>query len=256
MISLGRALLLAGALLLAARPALADPADSRQMICQTISDAALANGLPVGFLARLLWTESGFRSAATSPAGAEGVAQFMPETAARRGLADPRDPLQSVHQAARLLGELGRQFGNLGLAAAAYNAGSARVAKWLQGVSTLPVETRFYVLAITGRSPEDWAAMRGGLYTEVNYPLPGLDCLNVATAAARHGMRAAPSPSERIWQARLDTHLEAAIVLLGGLSRSEVAPAPPVLGRGQHDALESLCGAIRAKGAVCQVFGR
>ena len=142
----------------------------------------------------------------------------------------------------------------LGLAAAAYNAGSARVAKWLQGVSTLPVETRFYVLAITGRSPEDWAAMRGGLYAEVSYPLPGLDCLNATTAAARHGIGAAPS--ERVWQARLDTHLEAAIVLLGGLSRSEMAPALPALGRGQHDALESLCGAIRAKGAVCQVFGR
>jgi hypothetical protein len=250
----GSAVILAGALILAAvRAALADPAENRQVICQTISDAALANGLPVGFLARLLWTESGFRSTATSPAGAEGVAQFMPETAARRGLADPRDPLQSIQQAARLLIELGRQFGNLGLAAAAYNAGSARVAKWLQGASALPVETRFYVLAITGRSPEDWAAMRGGLYAEVNYPLPGLDCLNVTTAAARRGIRAVPSPSERIWQARMD-HLANAIALLGG--RSEMAPAPRILGRVQHDALESLCGAIRAKGAVCQVFGR
>src|SRR6185437_11877968 len=61
------ATLAAVALLAASQPA---AADDRQMICQAISDAAAANGLPVGFLARLLWTESGFRSEATSPAGA------------------------------------------------------------------------------------------------------------------------------------------------------------------------------------------
>jgi hypothetical protein len=249
-IRLARLILFAGALALT-HPA---AAEDRQLICQTITDAATANGLPVGFLARLLWTESGFRSAATSPAGAEGIAQFMPQTALQRGLVDPRDPIQAIRQAAELLLELDRQFGNLGLAAAAYNAGAARVAKWLQGLSALPIETRLYVLAITGRPPEDWAAPRGGLYAEaVSYPLPGLDCLNAA-APARRGLEvAAPAP---FFRARLDAHLTNAVALLDALSRSET-PAPKTRGIGKPTAAaDSLCAAIRVEGAVCEVFGR
>src|SRR5205814_6611619 len=69
-----------------------------------------------------------FRSAgAVSPKGAEGIAQFMPGTAAERGLANPFDPEQAIPHAARFLAELKRRFGNLGMAAAAYNAGPARV---------------------------------------------------------------------------------------------------------------------------------
>ena len=232
-------------------------ADDRQQICQTISGAAVANGLPFGFLARLLWTESGFRSEVTSPAGAEGVAQFMPQTAAERGLLDPRDPSQAIQHAARLLLELDRRFGNLGLAAAAYNAGSTRVVKWLQGLAALPIETRLYVLAITGRSPEDWAALRTSLDAEtVSYPLPGLDCLN-ATSPARHGgagilQAAAPPP---VFQARLDNHLATAIALFGALSRSE-NPAPKPLWLGKRNAADSLCAVFRAEGASCRVFGR
>jgi hypothetical protein len=263
MIRLARNILFIGALAVAAaRPAAADPADSRQLICQTIDAAAAANGLPVGFLARLLWTESGFRSGATSPAGAAGVAQFMPQTAAAYGLADPRDPLQAIRHAASLLVELDRQFGNLGLAAAAYNAGAARVAKWLQGLSGLPIETRLYVLAITGRPPEDWAAARGNLYATANYPLPGLDCLNATAGPARSGLKS--EPRERVWETRLDSHLSAAVALFGAVARSETATqtqtqSDPILTQlwaERHAAAAgSLCAILRSKGARC-VFGR
>lgn len=253
----------------AASPRAADTATERQTICQTIGDAAAANGLPFGFLARLLWTESGFRSTATSPAGAAGVAQFMPQTAAERGLLDPRDPLQAIEHAARLLLELDRRFGNLGLAAAAYNAGSARVTKWLRGLSALPIETRLYVVAITGRSPEDWAALRGSFYAEASYPLPGLDCLNANSAMAR---RAAPAEAPvRVYQARLDSGLATAAALFSALSRGETAthrealvhgislsrnePAKP-LWLGRRHAADSLCAMFRAEGASCLVDGR
>lgn len=240
--------------LAAMRPAMAD---NRQMICQTISDAAAANGLPFGFLARLLWTESGFRSEVTSPAGAEGVAQFMPRTAAERGLLDPRDPLQAIQHAARLLLDLDRQFGNLGLAAAAYNAGSARVIKWLQGVSALPIETRLYVLAITGRPPEDWAGLRNNFSAAtVSYPLPGLDCLNATSPGRRSlGPETAAAVSLPVFQARLDNHLATAIALFGALSRSG-NPAPTPLWGGKRSAADSLCAAFRTEGATCRVFGR
>jgi hypothetical protein len=92
----------------------------------------------------------------TLGAGAQGIAQFMPKTADERGLADPFDPQAAIPKAAELLADLGRRFGNLGLAAAAYNAGPARVANWLGGHGSLPYETRSYVLSITEHPVEDW----------------------------------------------------------------------------------------------------
>jgi soluble lytic murein transglycosylase-like protein len=65
----------------------------------------------------------------------------MPATARWRGLADPFDPLEAIAQSAKLLRDLRREFGNLGLAAAAYNAGPGRVRDWLAGRRGLPRET-------------------------------------------------------------------------------------------------------------------
>jgi len=95
----------------------------RQLICHMVDQAASTNRLPASFLTRILWQESRFRTDVTSPAGAEGVAQFMPRTAAERGLANPYDPAPAIAHAARLLAEHAQHFGSLGLAAAAYNAG-------------------------------------------------------------------------------------------------------------------------------------
>ena len=78
----------------------------------------------------------------------------MPATAKRRGLADPFDPVQAIPASAKFLAELRAQFGSLGLAAAAYNAGEDRVSKWLAGRRGLPAETRDYVFSITGKSAE------------------------------------------------------------------------------------------------------
>ena len=127
-----------------------------QALCRLIDGSAKAQGLPVPFLTRLIWRESSFRVSVVSPVGAQGVAQFMPGTAQERGLLDPFDPEQAIPHAAHLLADLKRRFGNLGLAAAAYNGGPARVTNWLAGSGGLPAETRAYVLAVTGRSVEEW----------------------------------------------------------------------------------------------------
>ena len=129
-----------------------------QALCRLIEQAAQAREIPQEFLTKLIWRESSFRTRAISPAGAQGIAQFMPGTAQERGLTDPFDPEQAIPKAAEFLSDLLSRFGNLGLAAAAYNGGPGRVASWLAGRGELPSETRNYVIAITGRSAEDWAS--------------------------------------------------------------------------------------------------
>ncbi|MGH1587822.1 lytic transglycosylase domain-containing protein [Methylobacterium phyllosphaerae] len=145
----------------------------KQRLRQFIEHTANSNGLPVDFFLRLLQQESGLNHRAVSRAGAQGVAQFMPATAAERGLVDPFDPFEAIPKAAEFLREQRAAFGSLGLAAAAYNAGPQRVRNWLAGRSLLPQETRAYVAKITGRSAEDWR--QGG------------DMLTIAEPAARNG---------------------------------------------------------------------
>lgn len=136
--------------------------DTAQTMCLMLESAARSHGLPLEFFARLIWRESRFRSEAVGPRTrsgdrAQGIAQFMPGTAAERALLDPFDPVQALPKSAEFLQQLRNRFGNLGLAAAAYNAGPRRVQDWLNGSGGMPQETRDYVLAITGRSIEEWA---------------------------------------------------------------------------------------------------
>ena len=131
---------------------------AERRLCGLIEAAAGESGIPVEFFTRLLWKESSFRSDAVSPKGAQGIAQFMPGTAAERGLADPFDTKAAIPASAQFLAELQDQFGNLGLAAAAYNAGAERVAAWLAGDAILPLETQNYVFGITGRTAETWSS--------------------------------------------------------------------------------------------------
>jgi hypothetical protein len=145
-------------------------------MCHDIDEAARDNLLPVGVLARLLWTESRFRADAVSPVGALGVAQFMPTTAEERGLTNPFAPDQAIRHAAKLLADLDLQFGNIGLAVAAYNAGPGRVAKWLAGDQTLPRQTEQYVPTITGHTADEWAAaVRGRPITVPAASQPGIN---------------------------------------------------------------------------------
>jgi len=127
-------------------------------ICRNIESAASENALPVKFFTRLIYQESNFDPNAISWAGAEGIAQFMPATAASRGLGNPFDVLRALHESASYLRELRNTFGNLGLAAAAYNAGPWRVSRWLAHKAALPEETEDYVQIITGHSVAEWAA--------------------------------------------------------------------------------------------------
>jgi hypothetical protein len=131
---------------------------THQEVCDTLAQAAVKNDLPVPFFISLLFQESRFQPGVVSSAGAQGVAQFMPATAASMGLENPFDPLQAIPASARLLRELIGQFGNLGLAAAAYNAGPKRIQDWLQKKGKLPEETQGYVKTITGHAAENWTA--------------------------------------------------------------------------------------------------
>jgi hypothetical protein len=131
-------------------------------VCETLAEAAEAHRLPLPFFIRLIWQESRFDPGAISPMGAQGMAQFMPATAAAMGLRNPFNPLEALHSSARLLRELIGQFGNLGLAAAAYNAGPKRIVDWLEKRGTLPEETRNYVMSITGHAAERWRFTKPG----------------------------------------------------------------------------------------------
>jgi hypothetical protein len=125
-------------------------------VCRIIAREAHRRNLPADFLARLIWRESLFEPDAISPKGAQGIAQFMPGTARERGLADPFVPHEALQASAHLLSDLRDRFGNVGLAAAAYNAGPGAVTKWQTGNYELPFETQDYVVFITGRPAGDW----------------------------------------------------------------------------------------------------
>jgi hypothetical protein len=154
------------------RPSHAEAGDESVVdsICGIIDSSARAQGLPVAFLTRLIWQESNFQANAVSPAGASGIAQFMPGTASARGLANPFDPEAAIPKAAALLAELKNQFGNLGLAAAAYNAGPGRVAQFVAGKADLPGETQDYVSIITRPSAEEWRTDGAKLTDDVVFP--------------------------------------------------------------------------------------
>jgi hypothetical protein len=132
------------------------PTNLVDVTCQTLGSAALVNDLPLEFFTRLIWQESRFDARAVSRAGAQGIAQFMPGTAAWVGLANPFDAAAAITKSATLLRDLKQKFGNLGLAAAAYNAGPKRVADWLARRRSLPQETQAYIRIVTGHTANEW----------------------------------------------------------------------------------------------------
>ncbi|MDB5615662.1 MAG: Transglycosylase protein [Devosia sp.] len=141
----------------------------RADVCAAIAAYSSYWNLPAGYFARLIWQESRFDPAALSPAGAQGVAQFMPLTGRLRGLIDPFDPAEALARSAEYLHFLEQKFGNLGLAAAAYNGGEGRISRYVaNGGGALPAETRNYVLIITGHPVDQWLA---GVVDEVDFTL-------------------------------------------------------------------------------------
>ena len=192
------------------KPAETD-SNTREAICLMIESAAKANNLPLEFFARVIWQESRFQSDAVGPVTrggtrAQGIAQFMPGTASERRLLDPFDPVQALPKSAEFLRELRDQFGNLGLAAAAYNAGPNRVHAWLAGTGNMPPETRNYVTAITGSTVEEWAAAGRG--TKMPPSSPMTSCRELMALLKR-----APNP----FVARLEQNVQAAATKAWGV---------------------------------------
>ncbi len=258
-----------------------------EAICLMIESAARANGLPLEFFARLIWQESRFQADAVGPmtrygARAQGIAQFMPGTASDRGLLDPLNPVQALPKSAEFLAELRSQFGNLGLAAAAYNAGPRRVQEWLAGTGAMPAETRHYVLVITGSSIDDWAkAGRGGKMPESAPPTTCRDLMAL--------LKRAPNPfiarlkesvklsAAKVWgvqlaagfdrnkalamYARAVTHLSAVIggrdpSILSSVQRSRGNHAfyQVRIGADTRGEADDLCNRIRKAGGACFVL--
>jgi nitroreductase len=113
-----------------------------------LARAAQRWNISAALLGAQLYAESNFNPFARSPVGAQGIAQFMPDTAVAIGLRDPFDAAASIDAQAHLMRDLLRQFGSVPLALAAYNAGPARVA----ACACVPAlaETRGYVARILG----------------------------------------------------------------------------------------------------------
>jgi hypothetical protein len=250
-----------------------------QALCRLVESSARSRKLPIAFFTRLIFRESSFRTGVVSPAGAQGVAQFMPGTAQERGLADPFDPEQAIPASAHLLADLRTRFGNLGLAAAAYNGGPNRVANWLEGKGELAAETRSYVIIITGRSAEDWAE-EAKAKSGVDVPDAPTSCLQVtASLRVRRGPQApdiALAPFAP-WGVQLAGNFSKALALASFArarqSYAKVLPdlRPMVIGtrlrsRGlrtyyrvrlpaqTRQAADTLCNRIRSVGGACAVL--
>jgi hypothetical protein len=244
-------------------------------VCRTIETAAVRNGLDPHFFARLVWKESLFDAAAVSPAGAQGIAQFMPGTAALRGLDDPFNPAEALMAAAEYLAVLSDTFGNIGLAAVAYNGGEARAGRFVARAGGLPLETRAYVQAITGHPAETW---RDAPPVSVDLALAREGEFQPACVALgeRRGARAfAAGPPLKPWGvviasnrdregaerqvARLVNRHEG--VLVGesvDYTRSRWAGMPRRLhvaqvGRQTREEAEALCRRLKAAGGACVV---
>jgi Transglycosylase SLT domain len=244
-------------------------------LCDALGAAAAANELPVNFFTRLIWQESRFKPDAISRKGAQGIAQFMPATARASGLENPFNPLEAITKSGQLLGDLRREFGNLGLAAAAYNAGSGRVHDWLGRARQLPQETRTYVRIVTGRSVEEWA---GGSETNlVEMPSVEVPCDLPAAALLRPQAEASPPNAETIkpwgveivggttaesalaryreWQpkyAAIVAGREPNVVIRGVIGHAGAARVR--VGEDTRAAADKLCAALRAAGTYCDVL--
>ena len=257
-------------------PAASGSETVEQALCRLVETASSSRNLPVSFLTRLIWQESSFRPDVISRAGAQGIAQFMPGTARERGLANPFDPEQAIPAAAALLSDLSKQFGNLGLAAAAYNAGPNRVSAWLSGQGGLPLETRDYVARITGTPADDWAAARKAPGAEPPTAPPVQTCLQVTADLRRPGNRESAFVQAALapWGVQLSGNFSKAIAL-AGYSRAQKAYAgvigdlqPMIIGtrlrnRGTRPfyrvrvpadtraAANAICARIHALGGAC-----
>jgi hypothetical protein len=259
----------------------AEPKPFVDTVCPLMQQQADAMGLPPMLFVRLIWKESRFDPQAVSPKGAQGIAQFMPATAADRGLDDPFEPQSAIVHSASLLADLRDEFGNIGLAAAAYNAGAERVRAWLTGKSNLPAETEGYVFFVTGRSADEWKLPETALPDTLNSPAEIVieSCRKLAPLVVRAVYETEPltaSGAWRPWGIQVSTSFSKAKALshfarLKARYASVLADREPFvvpernLSRGRRylymvqigaDSREdagTLCAQFRAKGGACIV---
>jgi hypothetical protein len=221
-------------------PAAASPLPVREAsfaadVCRLIENRARWRGIDPHFITRLIHTESRFSPNAVSPAGAQGIAQFIPSTARLRNLADPFDPANALTASIDYLSELRSSFGNLGLAAVAYNAGEGAARRFVAG-GGIPWETENYVLSITGRPAADWRER------SARYQIPVIhDSKPFGEACPEHVARpgrvriAAPATAARKpWGVQVAEHFSqaAAVSIYQRLKRrfpAGVAGQPPML---------------------------
>ncbi len=244
--------------------------------CSAIQFYAWRERLPEGYFARLIWEESRFDPHALSVAGAQGIAQFIPSTARIRALRNPFDPTEALARSAEYLRFLSDKFGNLGLAAVAYNGGEGRAASYVAAAGYLPAETRDYVEVITGLAADAWlggdqqvdyALSKSGVFVE--------DCLKLA--AGEIVPRLDRPPSEwRPWGVMLAQDFSQGVAirrfervqaahpeLLGSEKLMLLMARNPsfgprlrhfaMIGRDNRADAEALCGKLQAAGASCLV---
>ncbi len=249
-------------------------------VCGLLKLHAQRNRLPVDFFTRLIWKESIFDAQAVSPVGAEGIAQFMPGTAKLRGLKNSFDHREALAAAAEYLAFLTEKFGNLGLAAAAYNFGEDGTSAWLANRRTLPAETEDYVLAITGHAAAEWRTPAAA------FVIPGLGgsgsfAENCAKLVLREMLPPSPSPTIRRsptkpWgvviaggfsEARTLTTFARVksryasllkdelplVVRTRNLSRGRMLLVRVMIGRNSRQEAEALCAKLRAQNGACIV---
>jgi hypothetical protein len=247
-------------------------------VCTLLSLHAGRNNLPVNFLTRLIWKESIFDAQAVSPVGAKGIAQFMPGTAKLRGLKNSFDHREALAAAADYLAFLTAKFGNLGLAAAAYNFGEDGTSAWLQNRRNLPSETEDYVLAITGHAAAEWRAPKttldipglggSGRFTETCAKLVLREMLPASPVTRRSptkpwGVVIAGGFSEartlttfeRV-KSRYATLLKdelPMVVRTRDLSRGRKLLVRVMIGRNSRQEAETLCASLRAQNGACIV---
>ena len=128
------------------------PVASQNYYVGVAQQAANGTGIPANLFVKQIYAESGFRTNAYSGAGAIGIAQFMPGTAASLGI-NPYNPVQSLWGAARLMASYYHRYGNYAMALAAYNAGPGTVDYAVWGCHSnwtycLPYETQNYIRII------------------------------------------------------------------------------------------------------------
>lgn len=261
--------------------ALSGPKPFVEIVCPLMQQAAEDYGLPPMPFVRLIWKESRFNPGAVSPKGAQGIAQFMPATASDRGLDDPFEPKSAIVHSASLLADLRQEFGNFGLAAAAYNAGAERVRGWLAGNGLLPYETQAYVEFVTGRAAEEWKLPE----TELPQALKAdgeevqVSCRSLAPLVVRAVYETEPltaSGAWRPWGVHVSTAFSKAMALsqfarVKGRYPSVLADRDPFvvpernlsrgrrsmymvqIGADSRDDAAKLCSELRAAGGACIV---